>query len=63
MDLVGLVLVLVVVGVLVYALTTLLPMPPQWAHAIQVLALIVLLLYLVTRFLRVPDLLPLVFYS
>jgi hypothetical protein len=39
-------------------LTTKVPMPPGWATAIQVLVLIVLVLYFVTRFVRLPNVLP-----
>lgn len=46
MDLVFLVAVLCLVGFLVYLLTTKIPMPPYWATAIQILAVIVLLLFL-----------------
>lgn len=58
MDLVILVLVLVVIGFLVWLLTTQVPMPPEWARAIQVLALIVIILYLITRFFNLPNVLP-----
>lgn len=58
MDLIILVLVLCLVGFVVYLLTTVIPMPPQWAKAIQVVALIVLILYLVTRLVRIPNILP-----
>jgi hypothetical protein len=30
-------------------------MPPRWAQAIQLLAFIVLLLYLITRFVPLPN--------
>lgn len=58
MDLVMLVLVLVVVGFLVWLLTTHVPMPPVWATAIQVLVVVVLVLYLLTRFVPLPNILP-----
>ena len=57
MDLILLVIVLVVVGFAVYALTTAVPMPPHWAKAIQVLALVVLLLYLLSRLVPLPNVL------
>lgn len=57
MDLLMLVFLLVIVGFVVYALTTYVPMPPRWAQAIQILAFLVLLLYLITRFLPLPNVL------
>lgn len=59
MDLVILVLILALVGFLVWALTTYIPMPPGWAQAIQIGALIVLVLYLIARFAGgLPNVLP-----
>ncbi len=58
MDLILLVIGLAVLGFLVWLLTTKVPMPPAWATAIQVLALIVVVLYLFTRFVHLPNLLP-----
>ncbi|MET0785168.1 MAG: hypothetical protein ABWY25_00480 [Paenisporosarcina sp.] len=58
MDLVLLVLVLVLIGFLVWLLTTKVPMPPAWATAIQVLALIIIVLYILTRFVNLPNVLP-----
>ena len=58
MDLVMLVLVLALVGFLVWILTTKVPMPPAWATAIQVLALVVLVLWLLQHFVRLPNVLP-----
>ena len=57
MDLVVLVLVLCLVGFLVWLLTTYIPMPPPWATAIQVLAFVVVLLYVLTRFVSLPNVL------
>lgn len=57
MDLVLLVLVCVIVGFLVWVLTTRVPMPAGWATAIQVLALVVLVLYILTRVLHIPNVL------
>lgn len=57
MDLILLVGVCVLVGFLVWVLTTRVPMPPGWATAIQVLALIALLLYVFTRVIQVPNVL------
>jgi flagellar biogenesis protein FliO len=50
MDLVILVLVIALIGFLIYLITTKIPMPPYWATAIQILALIVVVLYLLSRF-------------
>lgn len=58
MDLILLVLVVALIGFIVYVLTTKIPMPPGWAVAIQVLALIVILLFLITRFVNLPNVLP-----
>jgi hypothetical protein len=58
MDLILLVCVLALVGFLVYVITTQVPMPPGWAKAIQVLALLVILLFLLTRFVNLPNVLP-----
>ncbi len=58
MDLILLVIVLCLVGFLVWLLTTKIPMPPLWATTIQVLAVIVLVLYVLERFIHLPNLLP-----
>ncbi len=58
MDLIVLLLVLVLVGFLVWLLTTKVPMPPLWARAIQIIALVLVILYVVTRVVRLPNLLP-----
>jgi len=58
MDLVMLVLAAAVIGLLVWVITTQIPMPPLWAKAIQVGALIVFLLYILTRFIALPNVLP-----
>ena len=57
MDLIFLVLVLCVVGFVVWLLTTKIPMPPAWATAIQVLALVCLILYALTRLVALPNVL------
>lgn len=57
MDLVILVLVVCLIGFLVWLLTTYIPMPPEWAKAIQVIALILIILYLVTRLFQIPNVL------
>lgn len=49
MDLIVLVIVLVAVGFLVYLLTTKVPMPPYWAMAIQIVALILMLLFVLRQ--------------
>jgi hypothetical protein len=58
MDLVVLVLVLALIGFLIYLITTKVPMPPGWAVALQVVALILMILYLVARFGGLPNVLP-----
>ena len=59
MDLLILVGVCCLIGFVVYILTTKIPMPPYWATAIQIVALIVIVLYLLGRFgFRVPNILP-----
>lgn len=49
MDLILLVLVLCLVGFIVWLLTTRIPMPPGWANAIQTIAFVLLILYLIVR--------------
>ena len=58
MDLVLLVLVLCVVGYAVHLMTTHIPMAPEWATAIRVVAILALLFYLLSRFVRLPNVLP-----
>lgn len=55
MDLIILVLVCCLIGFLVWLLTTYIPMPPNWAKVIQVVALVLLVLYLITRLFRIPN--------
>jgi hypothetical protein len=58
MDLIVLVLVLVAVGFVVYLLTTKIPMPPYWATAIQLVALLLMLLFLLRQLgVSLPNLL------
>ncbi len=58
MDLIMLVLGLVLIGFLVWLLTTLVPLPPNWAKAIQVVALVLMILYLFSRVsLGIPNVL------
>jgi len=58
MDLILLVLVVVLIGFIVWVLTTKVPMPQGWATAIQVVALVVILLYVLSRFVTLPNVLP-----
>lgn len=58
MDLILLVLVVVLIGFVVWILTTKVPMPPGWAMAIQIIALIVIILYVLSRFANLPNVLP-----
>jgi xanthosine utilization system XapX-like protein len=57
MDLILLVGVCVLVGFVVWLLTTRVPMPPGWATAIQILALIAVLYFVVTRVIQLPNVL------
>lgn len=50
MDLILLVLVIALVGFVVYLITTKIPMPPYWALTLQILALVLLLLYVLRVF-------------
>lgn len=58
MDLIILVLVVALVGFLVWLITTNVPMPAGWATAIQVLALVVLILWLLGSYVDIPNVLP-----
>ena len=59
MDLIFLILVIALVGFLVYVITTHIPMPPLWATVLQILALVVIILWLLTRFGGgLPNVLP-----
>lgn len=57
MDLIVLVIVVVLIGFLVYLLTTKVPMPPYWATAIQVIALILVILWVLSRLTPLPNVL------
>jgi hypothetical protein len=57
MDLLLLLIGLAVIGFVIYLITALIPMPPYWARVIQTVALIILLVYLLTRFVRLPNVL------
>lgn len=50
MDLIVLVLVVAVIGFLVWFITAKVPMPPYWATAIQIIALIVVILWVLRFF-------------
>jgi len=50
-------LVVVIIGFVVWLVTTNIPMPPVWATAIQVIALVVMLLWVLTRFVAIPNVL------
>ena len=55
MDLIVLVLVLALVGFLVWLITTKIPMDPMFKLAIQIIALIVIILYVPRRFGGLPN--------
>jgi len=57
MDLVILVIVIALIGWLVYLVTTNVKMPPGWAVTIQLLALGVIVLYVLTRYVHLPNVL------
>lgn len=57
MDLLILVLVVVAIGFIVWLLTTKVPMPPGWSTAIQVGALILVILWVLTRLTTLPNVL------
>jgi uncharacterized membrane protein YjjB (DUF3815 family) len=58
MDLLILVLVVALIGWLVYIITTKVDMPKGWATALQVFALVVLVLWLLSHFVVLPNVLP-----
>jgi hypothetical protein len=58
MDLLILVLVVALIGFVVYVITTKIQMPPGWAATIQLLALIVIVLWLLSHFVTLPNVLP-----
>lgn len=57
MDLILLVIVVALIGFVVWLITTKVPLPPYWAVSIQVLALIIVVLYVLTRFFHLPNVL------
>ena len=58
MDLVLLILAVAVVGFVVWMITTVIPMPPGWARVIQGVTLVILVLWLLSAILTVPNVLP-----
>lgn len=50
MSLIGLIVVIAVLGLIVWAITTLVPMPDKFRQAIYVVAVVVLVLYLLAAF-------------
>ena len=58
MDLIMLVLVCVLLGFLVWLLTTKVPMPEFWASTIQLGVLIAMILWILSRFVALPNVLP-----
>jgi uncharacterized membrane protein (DUF2068 family) len=56
-DLVVLILVVALVGFLVWAIITHIPMPPMFKLAIQIIVVIALVLYLIRRFGGLPNVL------
>jgi TRAP-type C4-dicarboxylate transport system permease small subunit len=57
MDLIVVVLIAALIGFLVWVITTRIPMPPVWANAIQVFALVALVLFLLSRVVSIPNVL------
>jgi hypothetical protein len=57
MDLILLVLFLCILGAVIWLLTTKIPMDPMWRLAIQILAFVLILLYLLRRFGGIPNVL------
>ena len=57
MDLIALV-VVALVGFLVWLITTKVPMPSGWAATLQIVALVILVLWLVGHFIALPNVLP-----
>ena len=58
MDLVILVIIIAAIGFLVWLVTNRIPMPPLWATTLQVVALILVVLYLLRYFAVLPNILP-----
>lgn len=59
MDLIMLILGIALVGLLVWAIVTYIPMPPIFKRAITIIAIVVVVLYLIRVFSgSVPDMMP-----
>lgn len=58
MDLLILVLVVALIGFCVFLITTKVPMPAGWATALQILSLVVIVLFILSRFVNLPNVLP-----
>lgn len=61
MDLIMLVLVMLVIGVVVVLLIRAaekIGLPPNWSYFLQLFALAVLVIYLLTQFVPLPNVLP-----
>ena len=58
MDLVYLVLGIALIGLLIHLITTLFKMPEEWARALRIGAAIVIVIYLISRFVPLPNVLP-----
>lgn len=57
MDLIVLILVIAIIGFLIWLITTKIPMPPLWATVIQILALVIIVLFLLRQFGGLPNVL------
>lgn len=57
MDLLMLVIVIAAVGFCIWLITTKVPMPPYWATIIQVVAGVILVMWVLTRVLNLPNVL------
>jgi hypothetical protein len=57
MDLIVLILFVALIGFIVLIITTKIPMPPYWGLTIQIIALIILVLYLL-RNVKIPNVIP-----
>jgi hypothetical protein len=57
MDLILLIVAVAVVGFVVWMITTQIPMPPGWAKVIQGVTLVILVLWLLSHLLTVPNVL------
>lgn len=56
MDLITLIVVIAVVGVIVWALTTYVPMPPMFKNIIILVAILVVVLWVLSLFAPIPSL-------